>query len=157
MRKEYSFLFLFSKVENLFSNFSFSSQKWGKDFQISPTPLEIGENNFKFLFFFSIGLFGLSSHSAGYPPKMMTLFMNSPLHFDQSTRAFPYKHPEGIHWCDSQGVIHWMLKEKTEGIKRTILPVLVEGAIVHTKDIVRVSSSVVHYLFPPWYPKVSTL
>ena len=63
LRKEYSFLFLFSKVENLFSNFSFSSQNWGKDFQISLSPLEIGENNFKFLFLFSIGLFGLSSHT----------------------------------------------------------------------------------------------
>ena len=54
-------LFLFSKVENILSDFSSSSRKWGKEFQSSLSLLQIGEKNFKFLFLFSIGLFGLSS------------------------------------------------------------------------------------------------
>ena len=69
LRIVYLFLFLLSKVENLFSNFSFSSQNKGKDFQISPSPLEIGENRFKFLFLFSIGLFALSSHTGALCAK----------------------------------------------------------------------------------------
>ena len=55
------FLFLFSKVENILFDFSFSSRNWGKEIQISLSPLEIGEIVFKFLFLFSIWLFCLSS------------------------------------------------------------------------------------------------
>ena len=61
LRKENPFLFLFSKVENLFSNFFYSSRNWGNEFKVSLSLLEIGEKNIKFLFLFSIGLFGLSS------------------------------------------------------------------------------------------------
>ena len=64
LRIENPILFLFSKVENLFTNFSFSSQKWGKEFLSSLSLLQIGEKNFKFLFLLSIGLFGLSSMPA---------------------------------------------------------------------------------------------
>ena len=64
LRKENPFLFHFSKVKNTFSNFSFSSRNWGKEFQVSLSLLEIGEKNIKFLFLFSIGLFGLSSMTA---------------------------------------------------------------------------------------------
>ena len=67
MRKENPFLFHFSKVENPFSNFSFPSRNWGKEFQVSLSLLKIGENNVKFLFFFSIGLFCLSSITAPEP------------------------------------------------------------------------------------------
>jgi hypothetical protein len=70
LRKENPFLFLFSKVENLFSNFSFSSRNWGKEFQVSLSLLEIGEKNIKFLFLFSIGLFGLSSMTASLPAEL---------------------------------------------------------------------------------------
>ena len=38
-----------------------SSVNMGKEFEVSLSSLETGENNFKFLFLFSIGLFGLSS------------------------------------------------------------------------------------------------
>ena len=72
LRKENPFLFLFSKLENLFSNFSFSSRNWGKEFQVSLSLLEIGEKNIKFLFLFSIGLFGLSSMTA---PKSLCKYM----------------------------------------------------------------------------------
>ena len=67
LRIENPILFLFSKVENLFTNFSFSSRKWGKEFQSSLSLLQIGEKNFKFLFLFSIGLFGLSSMPVAWP------------------------------------------------------------------------------------------
>ena len=64
LRIEYPFLFLLSKVENIFLDFSFSSRNWGKEFPVSLSSLETGEKNFKFLFLFSIGLFGLSSMTA---------------------------------------------------------------------------------------------
>ena len=48
------FLFLFSKVENILSDFSFSSRNWEEGIQISLSPLEIGEIVFRFLFLFSI-------------------------------------------------------------------------------------------------------
>ena len=53
LSREYTFLFLFSKVENIFSDFSFSSRNWGKEIHISLSPLEIGEINFIFLFLLS--------------------------------------------------------------------------------------------------------
>ena len=49
LRKEYPFLFLTSKVENLFLNFFFSSQSWRTVFQFSLFLLERGE-----FFFFKI-------------------------------------------------------------------------------------------------------
>ena len=61
LRIENSFLFLLSKVENILLGFSFSSRNWWKEFPVSLSSLETGEKNFKFLFLFSIGLFGLSS------------------------------------------------------------------------------------------------
>ena len=64
LKMENAILFLFSKVEKLFANFLFPSQNWRKEFQSSLSLLQIGENNFKFLFLFSIGLFGLSSMTA---------------------------------------------------------------------------------------------
>jgi len=54
LSKENTFFFLFLKVENILSDFSFSSRNWGKGIQISLSPLEIGEIVFKFLFLFSI-------------------------------------------------------------------------------------------------------
>ena len=65
---ENAILFLFSKVEKLFANFLFPSRNWRKEFQSSLSLLQIGENNFKFLFLFSIGLFGLSSMTALLDP-----------------------------------------------------------------------------------------
>ena len=38
--REFNFLFLLSKLEKLFSNFSFSSRKWGKGIQISLSLLD---------------------------------------------------------------------------------------------------------------------
>ena len=58
LSREYTFLFLFSKVENILFDFSFSSRNWGKGIQISLSTLETGEIVIKFLFLFSIGLFG---------------------------------------------------------------------------------------------------
>ena len=40
------------KLEKWFSNFSFSSQNWGKGIQLSLSPLKIREIIFKFLFLF---------------------------------------------------------------------------------------------------------
>ena len=60
----YTLLFLFSKVENIFYDFSFFSQNWGQEIQISLSPLEIGEIVLKFPFLLSIGLFCLSSMPA---------------------------------------------------------------------------------------------
>ena len=48
LEKKYQFLFLFSKVENLFSDFS--SQSWRTPFQISLSLLESGEFVFTFSF-----------------------------------------------------------------------------------------------------------
>ena len=73
LRMKNPILFLFSKVENLFTNFSFSSWMWGKEIQSSLSLLQIGEKNFKFLFLFSIGLFGLSS-MPGHPASHVTLW-----------------------------------------------------------------------------------
>ena len=50
-----------SLSQTFFSNFSFSSQNWGKEFQVSLSLLKIGEKNMNFLFLFLIGLFGLLS------------------------------------------------------------------------------------------------
>ena len=46
------FLFLFLKVENILSDFSFFSPNWGKGIQLSLSPLKIREIVFKFLFLF---------------------------------------------------------------------------------------------------------
>ena len=83
--------FLSSRKFNIFANFSFSSRNWAKEFEISLSPLETGQENsrflfllsrrgkgirislsrlecgeivFKFLFLFSIGLFCISSMTA---------------------------------------------------------------------------------------------
>merc|ERR1712074_217627 len=54
--------FLSSRKFNIFVNFYFSSRNWGKEFQISLSPLECGEIVFKFLIFSSrFGLFCISS------------------------------------------------------------------------------------------------
>ena len=46
------------------------SQNWGIEFPVSLSYLKTGEKNFKFLFLFSIGLFGLSSMTGA---KVITL------------------------------------------------------------------------------------